>query len=119
MAYDIYCDFDIEKHKQTYIDYLEVMILRDGKIVYAIPSHQEKAIAICCENLNVSRKELNAMCPREYWADYLTWLLNQCGAVAVWNEFYQAGESGLNDKQRATLKRLKLHGLYRGTINAS
>ena len=118
MAYDIYCDFDIEKHKQTYINYLEVLILEDGKVVYAIPSHQMKAESLCCEQLGITQKELSAMCPREYWADYLTWLLNQCGAVAVWNGFYQAGESGLNDRQRTSLKRLKLHGLYKGAINA-
>lgn len=116
MPYDIYCDFDIEKHKQTYIDYLEVLMLQDGKIVYAVPSHQEKAIALCCEKLNVSRKELDAMCPREYWCDYLTWLLNICGAVSVWNTQYAAGESEINARQRAALRRLKLNGLYRGKV---
>lgn len=116
MAYDIYCDFDLDKHKQTYIDYLEVLILEDGKVVYAIPSHQQKAIALCCKKLNVSRNELNAMCPQEYYFDYLTWLLNICGAVSVWSTRYKTGTNGLNGKQRATLRRLKLNGLYRGAI---
>ena len=43
MEFDIYCDFDIEKHKETYTNYLEVLILENGTIVYAIPSHQMKA----------------------------------------------------------------------------
>ena len=30
--YNLYCPFDIEKHKQTYINYLEVVILADGTI---------------------------------------------------------------------------------------
>lgn len=32
MAYDIYCAFDLEKHKQTYVQYLEVVILEDGTV---------------------------------------------------------------------------------------
>lgn len=38
MAYDIYCAFDLEKHKQTYVQYLEVVILEDGTVEYAVPS---------------------------------------------------------------------------------
>lgn len=114
MPYDIYSDFDMEKHKQTYIDYLEVLILEDGKVVYAIPSHQVKAEELCCEKLGISRQELSDMCPSEYYGDYLTWLLTICSAVSVWNNFYMAGENGLNAKQKATLRRLKLDGLYRG-----
>lgn len=48
MAYDIYCAFDLEKHKQTYVQYLEVVILEDGTVEYAVPSHQEKLIALAC-----------------------------------------------------------------------
>lgn len=47
MKYDIYCDFNIQKHKETYINYLEVLILENGKVVYAIPGHQMKAEQIC------------------------------------------------------------------------
>lgn len=116
MKYDIYCDFDIEKHKQTYINYLEVLIMENGEINYAIPSHQMKAEQLCCEKLDISLKELYARCPNEYYCDYLTWLLNICGAVSVWNDFYKTGELGLNAKQRSKLEQLKLNGLFKGTI---
>ena len=116
MAYDIYCDFDIEKHKQKYINYLEVMILQDGKIVYAVPSHQMKAEQLCCGRLGTTTKELWSKCINEGGTDYMAWLLTQCEAVAVWNDFYIAGALGLNKRQRLALKRLKLHGLYRGAI---
>lgn len=59
MAYDIYCAFDLEKHKQTYVQYLEVVILEDGTVEYAVPSHQEKLIALACQKKGVSRQELN------------------------------------------------------------
>lgn len=116
MKYDIYCDFDLEKHKKTYIDYLEVLVLEDGKVIYAIPSHQAKAEQLCCEKLGIERKQLLAMCPKEYWCDYLTWLSTICGAVSVWNNLYVVGNNGLNAKQRATLRRLKMNGLYKGKI---
>lgn len=40
--YSVYCDFDIKQHKKKYVNYLEVLIEKDGRIVYAVPSHQEK-----------------------------------------------------------------------------
>lgn len=117
MNYDIHSDFDIEKHKQTFIDYLEVLILHDGSIVYAVPSHVAKAEQICCDKFKVSRDELICkLCPEDMCGDYIKWLLNMISAVAVWNRTYICGDKGLNIKQRAQLKRLKLHGLYKGAI---
>ena len=115
MAYDIYCAFDLEKHKQTYVQYLEVVILEDGTVEYAVPSHQEKLIALACQKKGVSRQELNDLCPREYYYDFLTWLCMQANAVAVWNNDCCCGR-GINRKQVATLRRLKMAGVYGGTI---
>ena len=109
MAYDIYCAFDLEKHKQTYVQYLEVVILEDGTVEYAVPSHQEKLIALACQKKGVSRQELNDLCPRE------TWLCMQANAVAVWNNDCCCGR-GINRKQVATLRKLKMAGVYGGTI---
>ena len=80
MAYDIYCAFDLEKHKQTYVQYLEVVILEDGTVEYAVPSHQEKLIALACQKKGVSRQELNDLCPREYYYDSL-YAGKCCGCV--------------------------------------
>ena len=62
MTYDLNSEFDIEQHKQTFINYLEILIEADGHVVYAVPSHIEKAVALACEALHVSRPELEAMC---------------------------------------------------------
>jgi len=64
MAYDLNSDFDIEQHKKTFIHYLEVVIDGNGKIMYAVPSHQEKLITLAREKLNVTREELNAIVRR-------------------------------------------------------
>ena len=69
--YNLYSEFNPDKHKETYTHYLEIIIDADGKIMYAVPSHQEKMIALACEKLNVTRDELNAMCPKEYYGDLL------------------------------------------------
>ena len=114
--YDVYCDFDLEKHKETYVNYLEVMIDKDGKIMYAVPSHQEKAIAMACEAKGINRAELEKMCPKEYYFDFLTWLLMQSGAMAVWNQYYQC--YNVTRAQYASLRRLKLAGVYKGTLPA-
>lgn len=115
MKYDIYCDFDMEKHKQTYINYLEILILEDGKVVYAIPSHQKKAEQLCCEKLNISKSELNELSKNHIW-DYMEWLLTTSKAIAVWNDFYMCGYDSINKKQMAKLKKLKLNGLYKGKL---
>lgn len=112
--YSIYCDFDIEQHKKKYGNYLEVLIEKDGRIVYAVPSHQEKAIELACQKLGVSRQELMAMCPKEYYFDFMNWLLIVSGAVAVWNDFCSA--LTVTKKQIASLRRLKMAGIYKGAV---
>lgn len=116
--YGLQSEFDIEKHKKKFIDYLEVMICKDGKVVYAVPSHQMKAEELCCDKLGISRKELIEHYPHQlaYCYDYMTWLLTICGAIAVWNDFCAFGTDPLTKEQRATLRRLKMSGLYRGRI---
>lgn len=116
--YNVYSKFDIQSHKETYINYLEVLILEDGRVEYAVPSHQEKALEVACKKLNKTKQEIEDMCPKEYYCDYLTWLLGITGSISVWGNcakhfiIYKT----INKKQIATLKKLKLHGLYKGDI---
>lgn len=112
--YDFYCDFDVKKHKQTYVNYLEVIIFGDGKIVYAIPSHQEKLIAILMDQMQKTRDEVLAMCPRERYFDFLSWLLEQTGCCSVWDGFVQG--SCFTDEQINTLTMLKSENVYHGVV---
>lgn len=113
--YNVYSEFDLEKHKATYTNYLEVIIDESGKVMYAVPSHQEKVIAIACEKLEVSREELKQMCPRRYWCDFMKWLCMTTGVVAVWNDACEYGNRATR-AQVATLRRLKMAGVYKGPI---
>ena len=47
--YNLQSEFDAEKHKEKYVNYLEVVIDENGTVMYAVPSHQEKVIEIACE----------------------------------------------------------------------
>lgn len=114
MAYDLRSEFDIEQHKKTFIHYLEVVIDENGKIMYAVPSHQEKLITLACEKLNVTREELNAMCPQEYYFDFMDWFCKMSGACAVWENFIQC--DNLTERQMRALQMLKDNGLYLGEI---
>lgn len=113
-AYGLHSAFDIEKHKATFTDYLEIVIDIDGNIMYAVPSHQEKLIALACQKLGITRDELKALCPKEFYFDFLKWLCLLTGAMSVWNEHCEYGNP--STKQISTLRRLKMSGLYKGMI---
>ena len=116
--YNLCSKFDIKKHQETFINYLEVLILEDGTVEYAVPSHQGKALDLACKKLNKTKQEIEDMCPREYYCDYLTWLLGITKSVSVWGncaEHFIVYKT-INKKQVATLKKLKKHGLYKGSI---
>lgn len=113
--YNLYGKFDFEEHKKHYIHYLEIVILPNGIVEYAIPSHQEKLIEICCEKLNVSRKQLNDLCPPEYYFDFITWLCDTSECVSVWTNFIKKPKS-ITNKQLETLTKLKEMNLYEGKL---
>lgn len=112
--YSLNSKFDMEKHKEKFVNYLEVLIKEDGEIVYAVPSHQEKAIELVMEKYQWTRDDVIKYTPKEYFFDWLEWLLSECGAISVWDDFY-IGEPNKNQKNK--LKMLKLNGIYKGSLN--
>ena len=114
MAYDVYSQFDLEKHKQTYVNYLEVLIDEDGTIMYAVPSHQEKAVALACARLNVSREQLMDMVPRDHYCAMNEWLCKVAKIIMVWT--YGCIFDNPNCKQIGALRRLKMAGVYNGSV---
>lgn len=86
-GYNLYSAFDMEMHKQTFIDYFEAILLPDGTVQYAVPSHQEKLIKIGMEKYVKSRDDFISMCPNEMLFDYMEWLCDTTGCIAVWNRY--------------------------------
>ena len=52
----LHSPFDIKPHKETFINYLEVIINEDGSIEYAVPSHIEKVYQKYMDKYKVSRQ---------------------------------------------------------------
>lgn len=113
-TYSLYSEFDLEQHKKHYPHYLEVIIGPDGNVMYAVPSHQYKLMDIAYRKFGVDRKRLDEMCPREYWCDYMRWLCSITDCIAVWERGIQY--YSVNHKQMATLRRLKMAGVYTGLL---
>ena len=108
--------FSIKRHKSMpYSVALEVVIAPDGKIEYAMHSHQEYLIAKAMEKNGWTRQELMDACPPENNFCFLDWLVDESGGyLPVWERW--TVDATLTTKQRAALRRLKLAGLYKGYI---
>lgn len=109
-----YSEFDFDKHRATYKNYLEIIIDEDGNVSYATPSHQEKLISIICNKDGITRDQLNDQIPREYYLDVVSYLLIRSNCIAVWTDFEK--HNVVNRKQIITMRRLKMYGLYKGVI---
>lgn len=99
--------FDIETHKKTFINYLEVVISPDGIIEYGVPSHNAKLEQI----LRAKGVDPVLDCPKEYYASYNAWLCRETGYIMVWglpNSFIVGMP---NKKQQEALDLLKKEGL--------
>ena len=109
----LHAPFDIETHRHTFIDYLEIIIKPDGTPEYAVPSHMLKLVSIYSKCLDkVYEEYLQA----QSGLDAIDWLCLKTGCISVWQYHIQ----GLpNDAQRATLQRLHDAGLYTGLLHPS
>ena len=112
--YDLYCDFDLERHIKKYPYYTEVIIHYNGKVEYAIQSHQEKLIRLGMEKYNCSREEFIEKSPRNMWGDYLQWLMDETKCICVWYEGYQG--KNLSKLQKNKLKRFIEVGAMKSVI---
>lgn len=84
-TYSVYSKFDLEKHMETFINYLEVVISPDGVIEYAVPSHQEKLIYILMKQRNMTRDEVLDSVPEDWRLDFNQWLMKETGYIQVWS----------------------------------
>ena len=74
--------FNIKKHAANFDNYCEVIIWPDGKIEYAVPSHQQKLIACYAQMEGISTEEAHQQCLDDY-ALYNT-LMKKTGICQIW-----------------------------------
>lgn len=119
--YTVYSKFDIDKHSEHFLNYLEVIIDSEGEINYAVPSHQMFMENLIKKEYGEQRFYEMLKDPESY--DYLNWLCRTTGCISVWDDFYY-GKA--NEKQLESLRKLKDKkykktscSLYRGSYEAS
>ncbi|MDE5860856.1 MAG: hypothetical protein K2H28_01530 [Ruminococcus sp.] len=105
--------FSIAVHKNTFNNYLEIILDESGQAYYAVSSHQEWLVNYACRKFEVSHETLENMCPPEMYCEYIRWLTKVTGCIAVWDIGYTGS---LNCHQKAMLELLKLNELYKGVI---
>lgn len=109
--------FDIETHKKTFINYLEIVIDSKGVCHYAVPSHNGVLEKMVLKNRGIEFDDydfygkVSDLCPREYWSDYPEWLCKETGCIMVWGETTNKVLGKPNAKQLDTLKELERNGL--------
>ena len=82
----LYKPFDINIHVNEFIDYLEVIIKKDGTIEYAIPSHQEKLKQVILDDKGFDAY-YHHMNDDEALVDFMQWLCDTAECISVWNKF--------------------------------
>lgn len=97
--------FDIETHKRTFVNYLELVIDKDGKAMYAIPSHQQVVLSILHEK---------GFTDDDLYQHPTIDLALLANVVLVWDKY----KEGIpNKKQKETMRALRDAGLYTGEID--
>ena len=110
--------FDIETHKKTFIDYLEIIIDSEGVCHYAVPSHNGALEKRVLDKYHIEYEgwdffgKASHLCPRNRWSDYNEWLCEETGCIMVWGRPNSRVLGVANDKQLATLEILRKEGLY-------
>lgn len=108
--------FDIELHKLTFVNYLEVVISPKGVVEYAIPSHSERLLQLYMKKYDISDRGEALRHLAEKTNGYIEALSEETGYISVWNSGYITGCKP-TQQQLNKLKTLKLNGLYHGRID--
>ena len=116
MGYDVYSDFDIEKHKQTFIHYFETILLPDGTVKYAVPSHQMAVENYLAKTLCKTKEQVWKMCPKSRYGDYAEWLCEKSGCIMMWETFCISPPE-ITQAQKDKKNELIIAGVYRPASN--
>ena len=110
--------FDLETHKKTFTNYLEIIIDKEGVCHYAIPSHNGILEQLVCKKHNIKYNlwdfgiKAGNLCPKERYYDYYNWLCEETECIMVWGLPTSRVIGSPNEKQLAMLDILRKEGLY-------
>lgn len=101
----LHSPFDVETHKQNFINYCEVIIWPDGKIEYAVPSHNEALIKAYAKQHGLSRDEAVEEARLRFGFYAIDSIMKETGIIEVWYD-YLHNETPLTENQRSSLSML-------------
>lgn len=105
----LHAPFDIRTHKETFINYLEIIIKPDGTPEYAVPSHMMKLASVYGKCMDDVYEEYMQ---DQSGLDGIDWLCLKTDCISVWQDRIQGVP---NSAQKVTLQQLHDEGLYNGT----
>lgn len=108
--YDYNSKFDVEKHKETFVNYCEVIITPDGEIHYAQPSHNHFLERYGAERDGTDVDTFVNKCPAEWYFDYHHWLVIETKCVSCRTVGYVCVDE-ITEAQYRSLKMLIEEGL--------
>lgn len=76
----LHSKFDVEVHSKHFINYCEVIVLPNGEVEYAVPSHERKAIEIFKREFNLSDEDLNNL-SKDLSIEYIC---EKCHLIMLW-----------------------------------
>lgn len=101
--------FNAELHAKTFLCYCEVIIWPDGKIEYAIPSHNEIILKAYAQAHGLTREEAIEEARLRYGYDAMFQIMKELGIIEVWYDNMH-NETPLTDAQYEALAMLLKHG---------
>lgn len=110
--YNLHSKFDYKKHNDTYICYCEVIILPNGTVHYAVPSHSKFLENYIATKQNIFENEVHKYLKNKYQqSEFILYgldtLIKETKAVAVYYHTYYGTP---NKKQLKVLQKLQTTG---------
>ena len=103
--YTLHSRFGINKHKETFINYCEVIIEPSGDICYAIPSHVMYLEKYGSRIYSETVEEFANRCPDNMYYNYIQWLVDATRCICCWPRGYMSCKN-TTEEQKHSLKLL-------------
>lgn len=106
--------FSIDRHKKTFVNYMEAIIDSDGVVEYAVPSHERKLISIILkQNPDMCMKDVEDEAVKQIAVEgWCEWLMRKSKCICVYTRGYMTPKNfKMTELQYNKLKELIDAGL--------
>lgn len=104
-----------KQHPLDWINYCEIVVLPNGMIVLAKPSHQEAVIQYAMKKENKTKSQLMGFLMGDILSP-IQFFVDKYSLLAIWYNQILTGSNGVNRFQQHTINELKRSGLLSESI---